>query len=100
MCTGAIFATLAVLAPSRSPAGEQASGIPAWLGAHVGEGEGQIARPVLERARALYRRKVSEGVASNPCYFAMDATGAGSTSSARPTSPSARSRPVTAADAT
>ena len=47
---------------------------PAWLTAHVGEGEGQIARPVLERARALYERKLSEGAARNPCYFAMDAT--------------------------
>jgi hypothetical protein len=36
----------------------------------VGEGEGQIAPVVLERARALYQRK---GV-RNPCYFAMDAT--------------------------
>ena len=45
-------------------------GIPAWLEAHVGEGEGQIAPVVLERARALYQRK---GV-RNPCYFAMDAT--------------------------
>jgi hypothetical protein len=45
-------------------------GVPAWLEAHVGEGEGQIAPVVLERARALYHRK---GV-RNPCYFAMDAT--------------------------
>jgi hypothetical protein len=44
--------------------------VPAWLQAHVGEGEGQIAPVVLERARALYQRK---GV-RNPCYFAMDAT--------------------------
>ena len=44
--------------------------VPAWLEAHVGEGEGQIAPIVLERARALYQRK---GV-RNPCYFAMDAT--------------------------
>jgi len=44
--------------------------LPAWLEAHVGEGEGQIAPVVLERARALYQRK---GV-RNPCYFAMDAT--------------------------
>ena len=48
--------------------------IPAWLAAHVGEGEGQIAPPVLQRARALYLRKVGEGVVRNPCYFAMDAT--------------------------
>jgi hypothetical protein len=44
--------------------------VPAWLQAHVGEGDGQIAPVVLERARALYQRK---GV-RNPCYFAMDAT--------------------------
>ena len=36
----------------------------------MGEGEGQIAPVVLERARALYQRK---GV-RNPCYFAFDAT--------------------------
>jgi hypothetical protein len=36
----------------------------------VGEGEGQIAPVVLERARALYQRKAVR----NPCYFAMDAT--------------------------
>ena len=45
-------------------------GVPAWLEAHVGAGDGQIAPVVLERARALYQRK---GV-RNPCYFAMDAT--------------------------
>ncbi len=40
----------------------------------VGEGEGQIAQVVLQRARALYLQKVSEGAVKNPCYFAMDAT--------------------------
>ena len=44
--------------------------VPAWLQAHVGEGEGQIAPVVLMRARALYQRKAVR----NPCYFAMDAT--------------------------
>ncbi len=29
---------------------------------------------VLQRARALYQQKVSEGMVKNPCYFAMDAT--------------------------
>jgi hypothetical protein len=48
--------------------------VPAWLEAHVGEGEGQIAPVVLQRARALYLKKVSEGAVNNPCYFAMDAT--------------------------
>lgn len=49
-------------------------GVPAWLQAHVGEGEGEIAPVVLERARALYERKRSEGAVRNPCYFAFDAT--------------------------
>jgi hypothetical protein len=53
---------------------EQSSDVPAWLRAHVGEGEGQIAQVVLQRARALYLQKVSEGAIKNPCYFAMDAT--------------------------
>ena len=48
--------------------------VPAWLEAHVGTGNGQIARPVLARARALYARKAGEGAVRNPCYFAMDAT--------------------------
>jgi hypothetical protein len=63
------FAVLIALAcASLSQAGEPS--VPAWLEAHVGEGEGQIAPVVLERARALYQRK---GV-RNPCYFAFDAT--------------------------
>jgi hypothetical protein len=53
---------------------EQSPAVPAWLQAHVGEGEGQIAELVLQRARALYLRKLREGAANNPCYFAMDAT--------------------------
>ena len=48
--------------------------VPAWLGAHVGEDEGQISQLVLQRARSLYLRKVSGGEVKNPCYFAMDAT--------------------------
>jgi len=58
----------------RSFAVEQPTGVPAWLQAHVGEGEGQIAQVVLQRARALYLKKLSEGAVKNPCYFAMDAT--------------------------
>jgi hypothetical protein len=58
----------------RSFAAEQASAVPAWLRAHVGEGDGQIAPLVLQRARALYLQKVNEGAVKNPCYFAMDAT--------------------------
>jgi len=48
--------------------------VPTWLTSHVGEGDGQIAQIVLERARALYLAKVSEGKVKNACYFAMDAT--------------------------
>ena len=62
------FAVLIALT-SASPslrAGEPS--VPAWLRAHVGEGEGQIAPVVLERARALYQRKAVR----NPCYFAVD----------------------------
>jgi hypothetical protein len=62
------LAVLIALAVPSFAAGQ--ASVPAWLQAHVGEGEGQIAPVVLERARALYQRK---GV-RNPCYFAMDAT--------------------------
>jgi hypothetical protein len=73
----ALSGLLVILAFSGSPrsfAVEQPSEVPAWLRAHVGEGEGQIADVVLQRARALYFKKVGEGVVKNPCYFAMDAT--------------------------
>jgi hypothetical protein len=65
---------IAVSMPSRCSAAAQSSDVPAWLIAHIGEGEGQIAQVVLRRARALYLQKVREGVVKNPCYFAMDAT--------------------------
>ena len=68
------LAVIAVSATSRTFATEQAQEIPAWLKAHAGDGEGQIAPVVLQRARALYLQKVSEGAVKNPCYFAMDAT--------------------------
>ena len=71
---GLVFIGIAISAPPRSFAAEQASDVPTWLRAHVGEGEGQIAQVVLQRARALYFQKVREGVVRNPCYFAMDAT--------------------------
>ncbi len=61
-------------AAPRSVAAEQPSDVPAWLKAHVGQGDGQIAQVVLQRARALYFQKVREGVVKNSCYFAMDAT--------------------------
>jgi hypothetical protein len=63
----AVLVALAGASPSFA-AGQ--SSVPAWLQAHVGESDGQIAPVVLERARALYQRK---GV-RNPCYFAFDAT--------------------------
>lgn len=50
------------------------SDFPDWLQPHVGTGNGQIAPVVLQRARALYQRKVREGVIWNPCYLAKDAT--------------------------
>ena len=68
------FIVMALSASPRSFAAVQASDVPAWLRAHVGEGEGQIAQVVLQRARALFFQKVREGVVRNPCYFAMDAT--------------------------
>ena len=64
----ALGALIALACASASPAAGQ--GVPAWLEAHVGAGEGEIAPVVLARARALYQRK---GV-RNPCYFAFDAT--------------------------
>lgn len=59
---------------SGSLASELPWALPKWLQAHVGEAENQIAPVVLQRARALYLKKVGEGVVTNPCYFAMDAT--------------------------
>ena len=69
-----LIIVIALAAASRSFAVEQPSDIPAWLRPDVGEGEGQIAQVVLQRARALYFQKVRAGVVRNPCYFAMDAT--------------------------
>ena len=72
------IASLALIAAlpgaPKSFAAGQPPDLPPWLLAHVGEGDGQIARVVLERARALYVNKLSAGAVSNPCYFAMDAT--------------------------
>ncbi|MCF1483023.1 MULTISPECIES: hypothetical protein [Rhizobium/Agrobacterium group] len=61
-------------ASSLAMAAEGPSRLPDWLKDHVGEGTGQIAPVVLERARALYLARVAEGKVSNACYFAMDAT--------------------------
>ena len=77
-----ILAALAGSPPTL--AAEPTSGIPAWLQAHVGTGDGKIAPIVLERARALHRRKASEGAVDNPCYFAMDATRPSTSRDGRP----------------
>ena len=69
-----VIIIVAVSGSPRSFAVEQPSDVPAWLRAHIGEGEGQIAQVVLQRARALYLQKVSEGAVKNRCYLAMDAT--------------------------
>jgi hypothetical protein len=76
---GVIILTLFIIViafstTARCLAAEQASAVPSWLREHVGDSDGQIVQIVLQRARALYLRKVSEGVVKNPCYFAMDAT--------------------------
>lgn len=71
-----VFGAILIVALLASPcfAAQQSSDVPAWLKAHVGEGDGQIAQVVLQKARALYLNKVSEGAVKNPCYFSMDAT--------------------------
>jgi hypothetical protein len=71
---GGLIIVIALATTSRSFAMEQSSDVPAWLRSNVGEGDGQIAPVVLQRARALYLQKVRAGVVRNPCYFAMDAT--------------------------
>ncbi len=70
----ALIIVVALSGALRTFAAEQPQDVPAWLKAHVGYGEGQIAPVVLQRARALYLQKEKEGAARNPCYFAMDAT--------------------------
>lgn len=75
---GTLFgaALLATLSFAAAPAfaAPQSSATPPWLLSHVGAGAGQIAAPVLERARDLYLQKSAEGKIRNSCYFAMDAT--------------------------
>ncbi len=71
---GRLMIVIVLAASSRSFAVEQPPDIPSWLQAHVGEDQGQIARMVLQRARALYFQKMRAGVVKNRCYFAMDAT--------------------------
>ena len=83
LLTIAVMIIVPLVGSPLSLAAEQSSDIPAWLRAHVGTGDGQIAPVVLKRARAHYRRKVAEGVVNNPCYFAMDATRPSSSRSGR-----------------
>jgi hypothetical protein len=66
--------TIAMWGPARSFAAGQPPDLPGWLKPNVGDGEGQIAQVVLQRARALYFQKVRASGVKNPCYFAMDAT--------------------------
>jgi hypothetical protein len=71
----AVLCASATAYPSaQATAAERLPPVPTWLGSHIGEGNGQIAPVVFERARALYFAKVAEGKVKNPCYFAMDAT--------------------------
>ncbi|HUU67003.1 MAG TPA: hypothetical protein VMW57_06935 [Methyloceanibacter sp.] len=65
---------VAVPGSPRSFAAEPPPEIPAWLRAHVGDGDGRISQVVLQRARALYLQNPRKGAVSNPCYFAFDAT--------------------------
>ena len=70
-----VVSAVGIFSTSPHPfAAEQAPDVPAWLSAHVGDGDDQIAEPILLRARNLYLQKVQEGVVKNSCYFAMDAT--------------------------
>ena len=69
-----IAATIMFSFISPCTASEQTPVIPGWLVAKIGDEDGKIALPVLQRARALYQRKSSQGAVNNPCYFAMDAT--------------------------
>jgi len=71
---GCLLMVIVLASPARSFAVEPPGDIPAWLRAHVGEADGQIAPVVLQRARALYFQKVRASAVKNRCYFAMDAT--------------------------
>ncbi|WP_120502147.1 murein L,D-transpeptidase catalytic domain family protein [Roseovarius sp. EL26] len=73
-CAVAAMAIVALSITFPSQASALSSGIPSWLQKHVGTGNDQIAPVVLERARALYQKKLRSGAIKNPCYLAMDAT--------------------------
>ncbi len=53
----AIFSFIAIM--SQCFAADQSDGVPRWLEEHVGETDGKIADVVLQKARALYLRKVA-----------------------------------------
>jgi hypothetical protein len=69
-----LFIIIAFLIGPRPSTAQPLSDIPAWLKAHIGDGDGQIAPVVLLRARSLHLQKLREGAVRNDCYFAMDAT--------------------------
>jgi hypothetical protein len=71
---GLLVGAIVLSASPRSFAAELPVKVQAWLKVHVGDSDDQIAPLVLQRARALYLRKVAEGAVGNACYFAMDAT--------------------------
>ncbi len=62
-----------LVSPPAKPAPPGPPGVPAWLQAHIGDGDGQISAIVLQRARGFHLQKVREGAVQNPCYFAFDA---------------------------
>lgn len=84
LLTVAVLISVAVPGAPLLLAAEQTPEMPDWLRKHVGTGEGKIAPVVLERARALYWRKVNEGAVTNPCYLSMDATRPSTSRSGRP----------------
>jgi hypothetical protein len=63
-----------LVSPPAKPVPPGPPGVPAWLQAHIGDGDGQISAVVLQRARGFHLQKVREGAVQNPCYFAFDAT--------------------------
>ena len=71
---GPLVCVILLSVSPRSFAAELPAKVPDWLKPHMGTGDGRIAPLVLQRARALYMRKVAEGAVRNACYFAMDAT--------------------------
>jgi len=63
-----------LVSPPAKPVPPGPPGVPAWLQAHIGDGDGQISAVVLQRARGFHLQKVRDGAVKNPCYFAFDAT--------------------------